>query len=444
MPNNMHFESWGRFPKVSHLGEIAPHCISKINAAIESVASLILPRGQGRSYGDSCLNEGGYLLSTKWLNKFYAFNPNTGLLRCESGVTFDEILQVFVPKGWFLPVIPGTKFITIGGAIANDIHGKNHHKTGSFGNFIERFELERTDGTRILCSQDINADWLKATIGGLGLTGIILWAEFRLKPIRGPYIKMESIKFKNLDEFFAISKESEQDYEYTVSWVDCFSNNKEMYRGIFMRGNHSDMEENNTSKVLHKNFAWTTFPFDAPSFFLTGSTIKIFNFLYYYKQIKKYHAGSVHYDSFFYPLDKINHWNRMYGKRGFLQWQCVVPVIKRDEAIKKILQKITRSKLSSFLAGLKEFGNLPPEGMLSFPMPGTTLALDFPNTDKRLFTLLDELDEIIIDFGGRIYPAKDARMTGKTFHASFPEFKNFIKYVDPKLSSSFYRRVREK
>jgi FAD/FMN-containing dehydrogenase len=442
MSNNFAFESWGRFPKVSHLGEIAPSCVSKVSAAIESVDSLILPRGQGRSYGDSCLNEGGYLLSTKWLNKFYFFDPNSGLLRCESGVTFDEILRVFVPKGWFLPVTPGTKFVTVGGAIANDIHGKNHHKAGSFGNHVIRFELQRSDGTRILCSKDTNFDWFKATIGGLGLTGVILWAEFRLKPIQGPYIEMESIKFESLDEFLQISKESERDYEYTVSWLDCLSDERKMGRGIFMRGNHSDRKEKRASKILHRDSLWKTFPVDAPRFFLSTATVKIFNFLYYHKQVKKYQKDNVHYDAFFYPLDKIKHWNRMYGKRGFLQWQCVVPITDKNEPIKLILQKIIKSKLGSFLVVLKEFGNLTSEGMLSFPMPGITLALDFPNVGKPLFSLLDELDKIVVEFGGRIYPAKDARMSSKTFYASFPEFENFVRYVDPKFSSSFYKRVK--
>lgn len=440
---NYFFESWGRFPKVSHLGEITPKSINKVKSAIESVDSLILPRGKGRSYGDSCLNEGGYLLSTKLLDRFNDFNPETGILRCESGVTLDEILQVFVPKGWFLPVTPGTKFVTVGGAIANDIHGKNHHKAGTFGNHVVRFELERSDGTRILCSRDTNADWFKATIGGLGLTGVILWAEFALKPIHGPYIEMESIKFKNLDEFFLISKECEQDYEYTVSWLDCLSDSDKV-RGIFMRGNHSDSEETNTSKVLHESSTWKTFPFDAPSFLLSTATIKLFNFLYYNKQMEKYKRNNVHYDPFFYPLDKINKWNRMYGKRGFLQWQCVVPTTDENKAIKMILLRITKSKLGSFLVVLKEFGDLPSQGMLSFPMPGVTLALDFPNVGKRLFSLLDKLDEIVIDFGGRIYPAKDARMARKTFQSSFPEFGNFLKYVDSKISSSFYRRVTSK
>ncbi len=441
MAGELNYESWGRFPKVSHLGGIAPVNANKVYTAIKSADSLILPRGEGRSYGDSCLNDGGYLLFTKHLNKFYAFDSDRGLLKCESGVTLDEILRVFVPKGWFLPVTPGTKFVTVGGAIANDVHGKNHHKAGSFGNHVTKFELQRSDGTRITCSRDNNSDWFRATIGGLGLTGVILWAEFSLKPIQGPYIQMESVKFCGIDEFLQISKEAEKSFEYTVSWLDCAGSHSGI-RGIFMKGNHAETIEADVSKVIHKNAAWKTFPVDAPSFLLSTETIKAFNFLFYHKQIKKHQRTLVHYDPFFYPLDGINHWNRMYGKRGFLQWQCVVPSDGKNEVIGKILQEIIESKLAAFLTVLKEFGNLPAEGLLSFPMPGITLALDFPNAGERLFSLLDRLDEIVAGANGRIYPAKDARMSNKTFHAAFPEFDNFTKYIDPKFSSSFLRRVR--
>lgn len=440
MTDTAHFESWGRFPHVSHRGEISPHHINEVGTAINSVDSLILPRGMGRSYGDSCLNEGGYLLSTKWLNKFYAFDENTGILKCEVGVTLDEILQIFVPRGWFLPVTPGTKFVTVGGAIANDIHGKNHHTAGTFGNQVIRFELLRSDGTRLLCSKETNPDWFKTTIGGLGLTGVITWAELPLKPIKGPYIEMESIKFNNLDEFFSISRESATDYEYIVSWLDCI--NSADIRGIFMRGNHSNNTEADASKISHSVSSWKTFPVDAPSFFLSAATVKLFNMLYYHKQIKKHEKKIVHYDPFFYPLDGINHWNRMYGNRGFLQWQCVVPVTEDNEAIRTILSEIIKSGLSSFLVVLKEFGSIPPCGMLSFPMPGITLAVDFPNVGGRLFSLFDRLDKVVINSGGRLYPAKDARMASETFQSSYPEFENFKKYIDPRFSSSFYRRIR--
>jgi FAD/FMN-containing dehydrogenase len=439
MKNALAFESWGKYPIVEHLGEIVPQSIEKVKDEIGSVGSSVLPRGLGRSYGDSCLNEGGYLLSSRSLNKFQNFDPATGILRCESGVTLEDILKVFVPKGWFLMVTPGTKFVTVGGAIANDVHGKNHHKIGSFGNHVKAFELQRSDGSSILCSKDDNPDWFSATIGGLGLTGVILWAEIQLRPIKGPYVDMESIKFSNLDEFLQISKESEEDYEYVVSWLDCLNDN---IRGLFMRGNHSDKKEEVLSRVLHKSSGFMTFPFDAPSFLLSKASIKAFNYLYYNKQRKMLQGSTVHYDPFFYPLDKINNWNRMYGKRGFLQWQCAVSAADDNRPIRMILEKITRSGLGSFLVVLKEFGNMPPAGMLSFPMPGITLAIDFPNVGIKLYSLLDELDEIVNNYSGRLYPAKDARMAGSTFFSSFKEWSRFSDYIDPKFSSSFYRRVK--
>ncbi|MGH7491784.1 MAG: FAD-binding protein [bacterium] len=435
------FESWGRFPKVAHAGVLTPGGFGEVESAMRSITSTLLPRGLGRSYGDSCLNEEGYLLWTKWLNKLHAFDPQTGVLRCDAGVSLEEILRVFVPQGWFLPVSPGTKFVTVGGAIANDIHGKNHHRAGSFGNHVRRFELLRSDGERMLCSPSSNADWFQATIGGLGLTGVILWAEFALKPIYGPYLALESIKLESLEEFFTLSRESDLGYEYTVAWLDCLSGGNKMGRGLLLRANHTSDPEHDVAKILPKDAAWKTFPMDAPSFLLSAHALKAFNWMYYHKQLTKSRKHRIHFDQYFYPLDSIHHWNRMYGKRGFLQWQCVVPTAANHQALRMILEKITRSRLGSFLAVLKEFGNIAPLGMLSFPMPGVTLALDFAYADSKLLPLLDELDEIVTGHGGRIYPAKDARMAQKTFRSAFPAFEHFKRYIDPKLSSSFYRRV---
>ncbi|RJQ53768.1 MAG: FAD-binding oxidoreductase [Nitrospiraceae bacterium] len=420
------------------MGMLAPGSVGKVGPAIESVGSSVLPRGLGRSYGDSCLNENGYLLSTKWLDKFYGFDPGTGLLKCESGVSLDEILKLFVPRGWFLSVTPGTKFVTVGGAIANDVHGKSHHSTGSFGNSLKQFELLRSDGERFICSRDLNPGLFRATVGGLGLTGVILWAEFALRRIDGPYIEMEAVKFNDIEEFFQLSEESVHGYEHTVSWVDCLSGPGA--RGIFMRGNNSARQEPDESRRAHGP-SRKTMPFDAPPFLLSGPSIRLFNFLHFNLQRKKVHRSCIHYDPFFYPLDGILHWNRLYGKRGFLQWQCAIPKTGKKRALTLILQEVVRGEAGPFLTTLKEFGDKPAEGLLSFPIPGITLALDFPNTGEKLFSFLDRLDRIVADFGGRIYPAKDARMAPGMFSASFSEIENFSGYVDPRLSSSFYRRV---
>jgi FAD/FMN-containing dehydrogenase len=395
----------------------------------------------GRSYGDSCLNADGHLLLSKWLNRWYLFDDITGRIRVESGVTIEDILRLCVRRGWFLPVTPGTKFVTVGGAIANDVHGKNHYREGSFGNHISQLELLRSDGTRILCGPNRNLDWFRATVGGLGLTGMILWAEFHLKPISSPYMVAETVRFQNLNEFFSISDQSVRDFEYTVSWVDCLTRGSSFGRGFLIRGNHASNCP--SAPNLTKNAHSITFPFDAPEFVLSSKTIAAFNSIFFQRHPSSKRPELVHYDSFYYPLDKIDQWNRMYGKRGLVQWQCVVPLCGGKNAIKSILGEITRSRRASFLVTLKAFGPVQPVGMLSFPMQGFTLGLDFANSGQDLFDLLHRLDRLVIAYGGRIYPAKDSRMSSSTFHASFSEIGRFSRYIDPKFSSSFYRRVTE-
>ena len=435
------YPSWGRYPQCSHAEVHKPQRPADVGNIFQIASRHILPRGMGRSYGDVCLNENAHLLLTTALDKLIAFNSKTGLLCCEAGITLDEILRVFVPRCWFPQVTPGTKFVTIGGAIANDVHGKNHHQVGNFGCHVVQFELLRSDGSRIWCSRTKNEDWFRASIGGLGLTGIILQVEFYLKRIEGPYLQVQYEKFCNFDEFFELSKRAEADFEYTVAWLDCMNTQFDFGRGIFMRANHSTYQGKNPTKNFDKDADSCMIPFEAPSFLLSKFTSKAFNYLYYHSQHKKVRMNEVHFSSFFYPLDSIKNWNRLYGKRGFLQWQCVLPDSEKDTTIKKIFKKIAASRMGSFLAVLKEFGKIPSQGMLSFPMPGLTLALDFPNSGERLFMFLDELDMIVCEAGGRIYPAKDARMSAETFRTSFSAVEQFEKYVDPKFSSSFYRRV---
>jgi FAD/FMN-containing dehydrogenase len=428
--------SWGRYPKVIQRGAFYPRTVKEVRKYLGTTDGLLLPRGMGRSYGDICLNEGGYLLSSKFLNKMIDFNPERGLLKCEGGTTIDEIIRFALPRGWFPPVTPGTKYVTVGGAIANDVHGKNHHMAGTFCNHVESMAIQRSDGSIITCSRTKNREWFRATTGGIGLTGVIIWAEIRLKKVHGPYISFETVKFDNLDEFYQISDDS-IGHEYTVSWLDCLDNN---FRGIFIRGKHSDRKESDPSKLLHSGPNWKTVPCDAPQFLLSYPTIKFFNNLYFIKQFHRVKKSTSHYDPFFYPLDGIGNWNRLYGHRGFLQWQCVVPSSNR-QSITSILKKIKKSYIGSFLVVIKEFGSLTSDGILSFAMPGITLALDFPNVGSKLFSLLNHLDAIVMEAEGRIYPAKDARMSKKTFLAGFPKFNEMIKYIDPKLSSSFFRRV---
>jgi FAD/FMN-containing dehydrogenase len=430
--------SWGRYPKVEHSQVQAVYWRSELPDLANFEQSL-LPFAYGRSYGDSCLNDGGVSLDVSHLRRFISLDEDEGILRCEAGVSLAEILELIVPRGWFIPVSPGTKFVSVGGAIANDVHGKNHHKAGTFGCHVTRFELLRSDGQHYICSPYEHSELFSATIGGLGLTGLILWAEFRLKPIVNPFIDMERIQFSSLDEFIQISAETDRRYEYSMSWVDILIGGKNVCRGIFMCGN------NNRSRQLVGKPAGKKLPlavpFDLPSFVLNTFTVKAFNELYFHTQATKRVRRVVPYEPFFYPLDSIHEWNRMYGRRGFLQYQFVVPFESGFAAMEEIIGRIRRAGEGSFLTVLKTFGPVQSPGMLSFPRPGITLALDFSFHGEKTLQLLADLDTVVRRSGGAVYPAKDARMSAENFQAFYPRWQEFARYVDPHFSSSFWRRV---
>ena len=431
-------QAWGRFPVAAKQDVLAPGWLDGIES-VWSRAGLLLPRGQGRSYGDSCTNDGGALIYTGNLRRLIAFDPEAGIIRCEAGTTLAEIIDFAVPHGWFLPTTPGTKFVSVAGAIANDVHGKNHHVAGTFGRHVTRFALMRSDGRTLICTPDENTELFRATIGGLGLTGIILWAEFRLRRVSGPFIDMESVRFGSLDEWFDLSVQSDHDFEATMSWVDCLATGSSLGRGLFMRGNHAWQPRipGKSPQVAQR----VGVPFDLPGWMLNGMSVKAFNAVLYYKQPVKKIRKTVPFDPFFYPLDSIKNWNRMYGKRGFLQHQFVVPHAAAREAVTKVLERVSASGEGSFLAVLKTFGDKPSPGMMSFPRPGVTLALDFPHKGSSTLRLLGELDLIVLDHEGAVYPAKDARMSPATFEASFPHWRDFVPYIDERLSSGFWRRV---
>lgn len=433
--SRVNFESWGRYPRLR--ANLVPLSWTTDFPLAQPPATKILPVGAGRSYGDVCLLEDGTLLKTRGMDRLLHFDPQTGVLRCEAGVTLAEILEFAVPRGFFLPVTPGTKYVTVGGAIANDIHGKNHHVAGTFGCHVLRFELVRSDGTRFICSPQENADWFSATVGGLGLTGLITWAEVHLRPIVSRKIQYKGIKFAGIDEFVELSKASTH-IEYTVSWIDCVATGKNFARGIFMQGDHSETP----AELTASKEPWLTLPMDVPEFALNRFSIGLFNTLYYNKQIGKEKTGLVDYEPFFYPLDSLLQWNRMYGKSGLLQFQCVLPwEAEQQMGITQILKAITASGLASFLAVIKVFGDVPSPGMMSFPAPGITLALDFPIRREVSFDLLDRLANITMDHGGRMYPAKDARMTAEQFQSFYPQWRNFARYIDPAFDSAFWQRV---
>ena len=431
------FESWGRYPKYD--AKIVPiHWQGDFPRVAAGLHNGVLPVGMGRSYGDVCLLEGGNLLLTTGMNRLIDFNPETGLLTAEAGITLAQILDFAVPRGFFLPVSPGTKYVTLGGAIANDIHGKNHEVAGSFGNHVPSFELVRSDGTRRLCSATENADWYAATIGGMGLTGLITWAQLKLKPIVSRMIDYEGIQFHGIDEFLAL-KQQYQHVEYTVSWVDCVSTGKNFARGIFMAGDHSKVPAELKTSGKPK----LVFPFEAPGFALNRATVSLFNSVFFHKQLKPQVKSLQDYEPFFYPLDKVLRWNRLYGKQGLLQFQYAIPWEYAREGTIAILREIANSGLASFLAVLKAFGDIPSLGMMSFPQAGIMFALDFPIKADISFPLMQRLGDMTREFGGRLYPAKDAAMTASQFQSFYPQWQQFARYRDPALSSSFWERVTQ-
>lgn len=419
----MKLTAWGNYPTV----DVIAKDLGDINRLRDTLKSLEhgIAYGNGRSYGDQALAP--TVIMTKRYNCFTGFDVKKGILSCQCGVTLDEILSVIVPKGWFLPVTPGTKYITVGGAIASDVHGKNHHKEGTFCDHVISFDIMLPDGKIVTCSKKSHPELYHATCGGNGLTGIILNATFKLKPIETAYIKQRSIKAANIDELVALIEENEA-YTYSVAWIDCVATGKRLGRGVLLLGEHATVSDlknmkQSSSPLVIKEKPQLTVPIMFPNFALNKLSINLFNALYYWKA----KAGSVEtiidYSSFFYPLDVINHWNRIYGKRGFTQYQFVVPKRVGIQGVREIVQRISNNGMGSFLAVLKTSG--PSNGnYLSFPMEGYTLALDFP-IKKSLFPFLDDLDKLVEEFGGRLYQTKDVRMSASFFQKGYPAIKKF-------------------
>jgi FAD/FMN-containing dehydrogenase len=349
-----------------------------------------------------------------------------------------DILALCVPHGWFLPVTPGTQFVTVGGAIANDVHGKNHHCEGTFGCHVRQFELLRTDGTRLLCSPQENTDWYAATIGGLGLTGVIVWAEIQLKSIRSAMLNQETVRFGSLGEFLALSDESDSEFEYTAGWLDCLGRGDDLGRGLFIRANHGDTD---TGQPLQVSKRRMSVPFVSPVALVNVWSVRLFNSLYFRVHSIDRKPKWRHYSEFLYPLDRIHHWNRIYGRRGFMQYQCVIPRQNAADAITELLLRISSARTGSFFSVIKMFGDRTSPGYLSFPQPGATLALDFPNQGASTLRLLDELDTVTRQAGGAVYAAKDSRMSAESFQVYYPQWRRLIPFIDPRLSSGFWRRV---
>lgn len=397
-----------------------------------------LPFGNGRSYGDSCLAQSGTIISMRALDRFISADWHSGVVTVEAGMTLGELSAVAIPRGWALQVTPGTKYATIGGAIANDVHGKNHHVRGTFGNHVLEFMLVRSDHGLLRCSLHKNHDYFAATVGGLGLTGAITWATLQLMPIQSNMIEYTTERFGNLDGFFSLSKELDTKHEFSVAWVDCLASGTGLGRGVYMAGDYSKYGE-----LKSKPSRSLTFPFTAPVSLINTSSIKIFNEVYWRKAPASRTFFKTSSESFFYPLDNIDHWNRIYGNKGFQQFQCVIPHEVAEDAIKELLTDIARSGEGSFLAVLKRCGGARSPGLISFPLDGTSLALDFANTRQVKESLLKRLDRIVSLANGRLYPAKDAHMNGIDFRTAYPKWLQVEKLRDPTLNSQFWKRVTQ-
>ncbi|MBK9441143.1 MAG: FAD-binding oxidoreductase [Comamonadaceae bacterium] len=422
--------SWGRLSADQHrLTSLADS---------ETIAETIrkkngLPIGNQRSYGDACLNPHGVLWQTLKLDHFIAFEESNGRLICEAGVLLKDIQRLVVPRGWMLPVTPGTQQISVGGAISSDVHGKNHHSRGSFGDHVVQLTLVRTSGEIIECGPQKQTDWFKATVGGMGLTGVISVAEIQLLRVPGPWLETQMLAYESLEEFFAVADVSATNWEHTVSWIDCSTSKG---RGIFIRGNATEVTER--AQPIGRKLRIAFVP---PASLINRLTLRPATAAYYH--LKKRQSGTAieHYESFFYPLDNILGWNKLYGPRGFYQYQSVIPNQNSYLATKAMLDEIARSGQGSFLSVLKTFGDRPALGMLSFPQPGVTLALDFPNQGDKTLKLMGRLDAIVKEAGGCLYLAKDARMPRALFEASYPCLHEFLRYRDLGISSGLSRRL---
>jgi FAD/FMN-containing dehydrogenase len=396
--------------------------------------------GAGRSYGDSCLNQSGTVIQFGGISRLIAFDADQGILTCEAGMQFADILDFIVPKGWFLPVTPGTMYVTVGGALATDVHGKNHHMAGTFGRHVLAFGLLRSTGEVIECSETSNRDLFRATIGGLGLTGIIMWAAVRLRPIHSVKVVRRSTRIRSIDSYFALDTGAASQAEYTVAWIDSTARGRNLGRGIFYHGNH-EISEHHQGLRYARPLQRLSIPKEIPSFLLNAMTMQIFNNVYYRRLRDSDDEQIVDFAPFFYPLDAIGGWNKLYGPKGFYQFQCVVP-LERPDTLIKLLELAADSRLGSFLTVLKRFGAIPSPGLLSFPMEGYTLAMDFRNLGARTRNTIEALTRMVCEASGRIYPAKDALMTRQDFHSGFPNWHEFSTYVDPKVTSDFLERIR--
>ncbi len=438
---------WGRFPtepaRVYRPEKVAEVAAIWANPGLQGAIS----RGLGRSYGDAALNRDGAVIDQTHLNRLLAFEAASGALECEAGASLADIVQTFLPRGFFLPVTPGTQFVTVGGAIAADVHGKNHHRDGSFTNFVDWLDLLTPGGQLLRCSREDHPDVFWATAGGMGLTGSILRARMRLRRVDSAWVLMDCVRAAGLEALWKAMERSDDQFEYSVAWVDATARGGRLGRGVLMQARHAaagQVESHRRKPLAWPRRAKLSVPFDFPAWALSHSTVSAFNRAYYHG-----HAGGlgmlVDFESFFYPLDRLRRWNRMYGRRGFVQYQVVLPHATARQGVATLLERFAETRRASFLAVLKRLGEASG-GLFSFPMPGYTLALDIP-CDSGLAAFLQRLDGLVAEWGGRAYLAKDSTMSAEHFAATYPrleEFRSIQRRVDPYgvARSSLARRLK--
>lgn len=433
------FQSFGLATPPAHNVIPADDAVALLKSG-KATRNALLAYGNGRSYGDSCQNGAGMIVDMRPLNRIRAFNAETGVIEAEAGVLLSDIIAHAAPYGFFPAVVPGTQFVTLGGAIANDVHGKNHHRRGTFGCHVESFMLLRSDGQAHYCSATENERQFAATIGGMGLTGLILSASIRLMRVPSLDIVEKVTPFRGLGEFFELAEAADQANEYVVAWIDQLAAGHSRGRGLLFTGNHA---EHGSHVALHAGGNLSV-PFQPPFNVLNRPFLTAFNALYRWKKGRSTAPRQVGYQGFFFPLDGVGNWNRLYGPNGLFQHQSVMPEDVARRVVPALLAAAKRAGQGSFLTVLKRFGGVRSPALLSFPRPGFTLTLDFPNRGRATLALLKELDQITVEAGGAVNPYKDTRMGDDVFAASFPEWQRLEALRDPAFMSSFWARTAKR
>lgn len=430
----MILQGWGRYPRIDATVS-APRSVEQLQALVQQGNTIA--RGNGRAYGDSAVSAEN-TIEMKYFNRMLAFDAEQGQVVAEAGVLLADVIEAFLPRGWFPHVTPGTKFVTLGGMIAADVHGKNHHKDGSFGNYIDWIDVLTADGTVKRCSKTENTELFEWTIGGMGLTGIILCAAVRLRPVTSAWIEQRTLVADNILHAIELFEQS-HDATYSVAWIDCLQKGSALGRSLVMLGEHAEADavpsEHRKTPLYIPPKRKLSIPIEFPSWALNSFSVRAFNALYYWNGRRKSERQLVDWDNYFYPLDAMLDWNKIYGQRGFAQFQCVIPLAHAEQGLTELLKAIANAGSGSFLAVLKRFGI--QESRFSFPMEGYTLALDFPINNKTL-ALMERLDRITMEHDGRFYLAKDSRMSRDVFQQSEPRAQHYLSFRETQMATNAF------